>query len=327
MMAESQMVKRTFLGALSLVFMLWMFGGCGQRDTPPSEWVVQVGTQRVSTVSFQREWERRQALQERPLQPVDVIGGVVSDWQAYLAASSLGIMDDPELQLAIRKVVANRAREVLSKKLSKPEWESSVGPEEIEAGYRGQASRWEKPAAWNLAWLVASVSPKAQSDRRVAVRDRVEEYRKQVLASGDPKATFAVLCSQHSDDAATRYLGGELGWLTHEQLASRLGADGLKGLAGLAATNRLSSLIETSNRMTLLFLIGHRPVQMRPLDEVAPQIRSEIERGRDAAQKKALEQELYRLVPVKTNLAALSGITRPSPPTNRPAAPSPMPKP
>lgn len=327
MMADPQRVKRALIGALGLAFVSWILAGCDKRDTPPAEWVVQVGTQRVSTVSFEQEWVRRQALQERPIQPADVVGGVVSDWQAYLAASSLGILDEPDLQSAIRKLVANRAREVITKRLSKPEWETSVVPEEIEAAYRGQPSRWQKPAAWNMAWLVSAVSPKAQADRRAAVRDRIEEYRRQVAASGDPKATFALLCSQHSDDTATRYLGGELGWLTREQLTGRLGADGLKAIDGLSATNRLSSVLETSNRMVLLFQIGHRPVQLRPLDEVAPQIRGEIERTRDAAQKKALEQELHRLVPVKTNLAVLSGIKPPTPPVQRPAAPSPMPKP
>lgn len=313
--------------AVAVMALVVAVSGCRKPEQPPPEWVVQVGTQQVTTASFQREWQRRQALQERPVQPADMVGAVVSDWQAYLAAGPLGIMDDPEVQQSIRRVVASRAREVLTKRIGKPEWEAPVAPQEIEAIYRGQTSRWEKASAWNLAWLVASVSPKAQPDRRAVVRDRMEEYRRQVLASADPKATFAVLCSQHSDDAPTRYLGGEMGWLTRTQLAGRLSPECLDQLSMLSASNRISTVIESSNRMILLFQLGFRPVQMRPLDEVAAQIRGEIERGRDASRKRALELELNRLVPVKTNLTTLAGLTPPPISTNRPAAPSPMPKP
>lgn len=313
--------------AVALVALVVAVSGCRKSEPPPQEWVVQVGTQRVTTASFQSEWQRRQSLQERPVQPAEMVGAVVSDWQAYLAAGPLGVLDDPEIQQSIRRVVANRAREALAKKVGKPEWEAPIAPQEIEAIYRGQTSRWEKASAWNLAWLVSSVSPKAQPDRRAAVRERMEEYRRQILASADPKATFAVLCSQHSDDTPTRYLGGEMGWLTRPQLAGRLSPECLEQLSTLSASNRLSTVVESSNRMTLIFQLGFRPVQMRPLDEVAAQIRGEIERGRDAAQKRALELELNRLVPVTTNLTILAGLTPPPISTNRPAAPSPMPKP
>lgn len=319
------------VGSGVLVVVLALLGGMACRKAeeskPVPEWVLQVGTQKVSTVMFQTEWRQRQSQQDRPLPASEVLGGFVSDWQAYLAAGSMGLMEDPEVQQAIRRVVATKVRERLSDTLAKPGSEAPIEPLEIEAVYKSQAERWQRPPAWNIAWLVASVSPKAEPSRRAAVKERLEGYRREILASGDPKATFAILCSNHSDDTATRYLRGELGWLSKEQILGRMG----ESLAGQALlldpTNQLSSVLESPTRMVLLLHLGHRPAQMRPLDEVAPQIRSEIGKSRDAELKAALARELNRRVPLETNQAVLARLVAPEVPRAIPKAPSPMPKP
>jgi hypothetical protein len=306
-----------------------MLLGCRKPDesAPEPEWVVQVGTQKVATATFEADWSQRQSQQERPVPAGDVIGALVSDWQAYQAAGPMGLMEDPELQKAIRRVVAGKVRENLTKSLSKPSADASVGPMEIERVYRSQSQRWQRPPAWNIAWLVASVSPKAEPARRAAVRERLEGYRREIQAGADPKATFAILCSNHSDDTATRYLRGELGWLQREQLAGRIGESVAEEALLLSSTNRLSAVLESPTRMVLLLHLGHRPVQMRPLDEVAPQIRFEIGKQREDELQRALAQELNRRVPVQTNLAVLARLKAPAVPTTTPPAPSPMPRP
>lgn len=303
--------------------------GCRKAEEakPAEEWVLQVGTQKVSTVTFEAEWRQRQLQQERPVPAGDVMGAFVADWQAYLAAGSMGLMDDPEVQRAIRRVVATKVREHLSEKLAKPGSESPIEPLEIESVYKSQAQRWQRPSAWNIAWLVASVSPKAEPSRRAAVKERLEGYRREILASADPKSTFAILCSNHSDDTATRYLRGELGWLSKEQLQGRMGEGLTEQALLLTSTNQLSAVLESPTRMVLLLHLGHRPAQMRPLDEVAAQIRSEIGKSRDAVLKAALARELDRRVSVETNHAVLGRLVAPEVPKTTPKAPSPMPKP
>jgi hypothetical protein len=303
--------------------------GCrkAEESAPIQEWVVQVGTQKVSQAVFEADWLKRQSQQERPIASADVVGGFVTDWQAYLAAGPMGLMEDPELQQALRRVVAGKVREKLSQSLSKPGPDAPIEAVEIEAAYRTQAQRWQRPPAWNIAWLVASVSPKAEPSRRAAVRARLEGYRRDIQASADPKATFAILCSNHSDDTATRYLRGELGWLLREQLTGRMGEAVAEEAVSLSATNRLSSVIESPTRMVLLMHLGYRQIQMRPLDEVIPQIRSEIVKRREEDSKLALAQELNRRVPVLTNQAVLGRLTAPAPLQTTPPAPSPMPRP
>ena len=306
-----------------------MLLGCRKPDesAPEPEWVVQVGTQKVATATFEADWSQRQSQQERPVPAGDVIGALVSDWQAYQAAGPMGLMEDPELQKAIRRVVAGKVRENLTKSLSKPSADASVGPMEIKRVYRSQSQRWQRPPAWNIAWLVASVSPKAEPARRAAVRERLEGYRREIQAGADPKATFAILCSNHSDDTATRYLRGASGRLQREQLAGRIGESVAEDALLLSSTNRLSAVLESPTRMVLLLHLGHRPVQMRPLDEVAPQIRFEIGKQREDELQRALAQELNRRVPVQTNLAVLARLKAPVVPTTTPPAPSPMPRP
>lgn len=154
---------RGFLvGAGSVILIGSMLLGCRKADesAPTPEWVVQVGTQKVAAATFEADWSQRQSQQERPVPAGDVIGALVSDWQAYQAAGQMGLLEDPELQKAIRRVIAGKVRESLSKSLSKPLADAPIGPMEIETVYRSQPQRWQRPPAWNIAWLVASVSPR-----------------------------------------------------------------------------------------------------------------------------------------------------------------------
>ena len=321
---------RGFLvGGAVVMLICSMFLGCRKADelAPAPEWVVQVGTQKVDTVTFEADWGRRQSQQERPVPSGDVIGAFVSDWQAYQAAGQMGLLEDLELQSSIRRLVGAKVREKLAERLAKPGADAPIEVAEIETVYRSQPQRWQRPPAWNIAWLVASVSPKAEPSRRAAVRERLEGYRREILGSGDPKATFAILCSNHSDDTATRYLRGELGWLQREQLAGRMGESIAEQAILLNPTNRMSAVLESPNRMVVLLHLGHRSVQMRPLDEVAPQIRFEIGKQRDEELKRALAKELNRRVSVETNLAVLARLKAPTVPNTTPPAPSPMPRP
>lgn len=302
--------------------------GCRKtEEAAPPEWIVQVGTQKVATAVFQADWLKRQSQQDKPVPAADVIGGFVTEWQAYVAAEQLGVLDDPELQSSIRRLVASKVREKLAQSLAKPGADAPVEVGDIEKAYHSQSQRWQRPPAWNIAWLVASVSPKAEPSRRAAVRERLEGYRREILAGADSKATFAILCSNHSDDTATRYLRGELGWLSREQLTARMGEATAEQAVLLTGTNRLSAVLESPTKIVLLLHLGHRTAQMRPLDEVAPQIRSEIGKQREADLKQALSKELNRRVSVTTNSLALSKLTAPVVPNTTPPAPSPMPRP
>ena len=115
--------------------------------------------------------------------------------------------------------------------------------------------------------------------------------------------------------------------MQREQLAGRIGESVAEEAILLSSTNRLSAVLESPTRMVLLLHLGHRPVQMRPLDEVAPQIRFEIGKRREEELQRALAQELNRRVPVQTNLSVLARLKAPAVPTTTPPAPSPMPRP
>lgn len=320
--------RESFVTGSFLLLAVTMSLGCRKTEEEPvPEWIVQVGTQRVATAVFQADWLRRQSQQDKPVPAADVIGGFVTEWQAYLAAGQMGVLDDTELQSSIRRLVASKVREKLAESLAKPGADAPIEVADIEKSYYAQPQRWQRPPAWNIAWLVASVSPKAEPSRRAALRERLEGYRRDILNSGDPKATFAILCSNHSDDTATRYLRGELGWLQREQLVGRMGESIADQAILLNPTNRMSAVLESPTKMVLLLHLGHRAVQMRPLDEVAPQIRSEISKQREADLKQALSKELNRRVSVTTNSLALSRLKDPAVPNTTPPAPSPMPRP
>jgi hypothetical protein len=111
---------RGFLvGGAVVMLICSMFLGCRKADelAPAPEWVVQVGTQKVATVTFEADWGRRQSQQERPVPSGDVIGAFVSDWQAYQAAGQMGLLEDLELQSSIRRLVGSESSRETSRTL------------------------------------------------------------------------------------------------------------------------------------------------------------------------------------------------------------------
>lgn len=115
-----------------------------------------------------------------------------------LAEYRLQLVRETRNQMIIQRFLESRQAELI------PE---PVSPEEIERFFETQKAAFgPKPASLSFVQIV--LRPQPSEDARTRARTEAEE----VLAQLREGADFEILARRHSDDAATRNEGGDLGW-------------------------------------------------------------------------------------------------------------------
>jgi peptidyl-prolyl cis-trans isomerase D len=156
------------------------------------------------------------------------------------------------------------------------------GEEAVAAYYEQHGeTRFAMPAQVKLRQIVLAVPGEATDEDRASLRARAEELARDA-AAGD----FAALASAHSTDEASVAGGGDLGWVSRDDLppAVAVAAFGLD-------VGAVSDPVETSAAFYVLKVEETREPGRRPLDEVRTQIETTLrtEQGRALARRAAEE--------------------------------------
>jgi parvulin-like peptidyl-prolyl isomerase len=108
------------------------------------------------------------------------------------------------------------------------------------------------------------------------------------------------LARQHSEDQATRYQGGELGWNTRDQLKERFGAALSAAVFALVESGQSTTLVEAPDGFYIARLLEQRPQQVRPFAEVREAIAYEVSQRNELARQAKWFSQLQQNIPVKS---------------------------
>lgn len=298
---------------------LAMTVGC--RKSPPAPtWVALVEAAPIEPAQLRQAWERRQRGGVTNLPAAVVLGDLVDEVAAYEQARRAGFLERPEIQAALRQLVVAKYREAQQTNNPIP---LEPAERDVREVYALRTNQFVRPLALNVAMLLHEVPRTAPADKRREAGQAVAAWRQEVLAAPDPAKAFGALTAQRSADNATRYRRGELGWLTLEELRSRLGPETVAAVEPLAV-GALSEPVETPQGIYLLRLVGRRPAEVRPFAEVEPTLRYRMREDRRAAAEARFRADARHGLTIRTNLLVLQNLSL----TNRPATTPPpaMPK-
>jgi hypothetical protein len=126
---------------------------------------------------------------------------------------------------------------------------------------------------------------KAASQTAEELRARAEQIR--AAAAAAPTETgLGSWAQQSSDDQASRYRQGDLGFLTSVELEKRLGSAPAKALLALQEPGEVSEVIEVPAGFYVVRLIGRQPGTKRPIAEVKSGIVYLLQQTKQAEWKK-----------------------------------------
>jgi peptidyl-prolyl cis-trans isomerase C len=189
-------------------------------------------------------------------------------------AVARGYQNDPEVQDALKKIIVQ--------KLTREEFDgrvklSDITDDDLKKYYDAHQADYAKPAMARASDLfVAFGADKA------AAKKKADEARKKAAdpAKLEDRAHFKDLVTQYSDDAATKQAGGDLRYLSVDEVKERLGAPAAEWLFASETMNEVSPVLEGKDGFHVVKRTGHRKAITRTFEQVKSQIRNVLYRER-----------------------------------------------
>lgn len=213
---------------------------------------------------------------ETPAARRELIDGLVRFELLAQAAERAGLTRDPDALHALQQIAVTKLVNQTLGAVASPD---SVTQQDVEREYAArQASEFTLPAAARVRHVRVTDAGQAA---RVAVRARA-------LAPEDDPG-FAALAIAHSEDAATRGSGGDLGFVDP---SSSLPNALVEAALALKTPGEVAGPIQTDMGYEIVRLVSRRAAAVSPLSSVAEPIRQRLYRERRA---KALDDLIARL--------------------------------
>ncbi len=284
--------------------------GCRDGQEPlSSPTVAQVGGTTITTAELEAELVRRARASALPL-PAEARETVLEDLirhQVLLArARAAGYAERPEVRRQMERVLTGRYEAEQG-----PDFERLPAPTEAEisTAYEARQAEFVTPERVRVALIVLRGSAKTEPERRTAWQARAERLRDEA-AAGDA-AAFATLARQHSDDRATRYSGGEAGWLTRDSAEAGWPREVVEAAWALEVPGAVSPVIEAGPDLHILRLLERRPAALRSLVEVRDQLKHQLILARRQEAEREFEARLREGVVIQVHRPALEEVTLP----------------
>ncbi|MEM7049877.1 MAG: peptidyl-prolyl cis-trans isomerase [Acidobacteriota bacterium] len=184
-----------------------------------------------------------------------------------------------------------------------------VTPEDIAAYYEAHPERFMRPARSRLAMLLIERSPRLDDEGKARLKARAAEVYEQAAALGDDVKGFGPLARKYSDDAATKYVGGVVGWLYPRRVESyKWAAEVLAPAFALEEPGDMSTLIEGEDGYYLWRLLEREQAEPRPLERVQDGIAGILRKERQDERRRAFAAEQREGVDLWTGYERLEAL-------------------
>lgn len=234
----------------------------------------------------------------------------------YSQARAAKYDERPEVAALIRNLVVSRFME--EEMAEAP----TVTRGEIQNYYTRHSAEFATPAAARGAIIFFRASAKMTPEKREELKQRATQILSQAQQT-QSESQFARLAQTHSEDQATRYRGGDLGWLTRAECAAAFSDELASVLFKLGETDRFAPLLETAGGFYVLKLRERKESQQRPLAEVEELIRYRLSRERHLEREKEFYARMKQGLDIRINHPLLESISLPPPDQTPPGLPGP----
>lgn len=213
------------------------------------------------------------------------------------------LYDDPKIVAELKRAIVQKMMRDQMQALA-PKVE--ISENELRDAYAKKESDYVKPEKVRLSEIrLTATSPEA---KRAAAK-KLEQVRASIEADkkkGNPLA-FADAARVHSDDETTKRGGGDLQFLTREDVVKRYGEAGAVAVFdGLEIGS--SAVVELEAAVVLAEKTGKRRAVTRTLEMVKPQLRSQLLGDKRTQLFEAYVQELMKKQGIEIDPAAVKEV-------------------
>jgi len=169
--------------------------------------------------------------------------------------------------------------------------------EELLAAYEDSVDEFTVPEQVRARHILFRLPPDPDEETLAEARDGAQAILDQIRGWAD----FAALAETNSDDTVTATAGGDLGWFGRGRMAEEF-----EQVSFELEPGEISDLVQTAFGFHVIRVDGYRPEQVRPYEEVRPQLEQRItwERAEEMADQRS--EELRMAVLRRASLEELS---------------------
>jgi len=225
-------------------------------------------------------------------------------------AREAGYDRDPDVIATLERIMVSKLRE---DQLAQHLAEITVTDTEIDQYYQSHRPDYTKPEMLRIAIIRFELSPNAGDEKRAEIQAKAEEVLKQAANLDASVRGFGPLAARHSQDQASRYIGGDIGWVRRDKPGRFDDPVFVQAVASLHEPGELSQVIEAKKGLYLIKLLEIRAQQTRSIAEVSNGIHHLIMKQKRAETEATwLSSLLDEHTPVEINHSVLESV--PSPP-------------
>jgi hypothetical protein len=285
----------------------------GQASTARDDVLAVVGDERITAADFEREMSRRSAENRG-----DVLEWMIRHKAALVQARAAGFDREPDMVALVEQLIVTRFLE--ARHAAESESDPVISEEEIARFHQDHPERFRKPAAVRAGVIWLRSSARADGENRAEQRARAMAILDQ--ARGAEPDAYVMLVRQYSEDQATRYSGGDTGWLQADDSLPAHDAALRAAAATLENPGDVAPLLESADGFRIVRLTERRAGGIRPLGEVRESIRYELLQSARAALQNAFFEKLKAGVRIEINQPLLQNLALPDTPSLTKGPPS-----
>jgi parvulin-like peptidyl-prolyl isomerase len=183
-----------------------------------------------------------------------------------------------------------------------------VTDEEVETYYRAHPDEFTNAKKVRAAVIRITVPARASDEKKAQLAKRAEAARAEALGLNPATRSFGPVAVRYSDHQATRYRGGDTGWLAIGKLDRRWPEEVNKAIFALSEAGKVGPVITTADGHYIVKLMETRDSAPQPLAAVKAQIRHQLYNHKRVRVEDEFYRELKTKVPVRVDHVKLETI-------------------
>jgi len=291
--------------------------GCGKKEqaaVPPAPApLARVGDSEITESEFLFEVNRRAQTGRATSDKASILNEMIEREVMLQKAKSDAAMQDPEVQRSMENQMLSHW---LDGSLQQMKNQVTVSDDELRAAYEADRAAHTRPAMIRVAMLYRKVPPSElaednQSARAELLAARDAYVRDPAVATQNGRISgFGAVAADVSEDAASRYRGGDIGWHEPGKDAYRWPKPVMDAAFALNK-GEISELIAHENGLYLVMKSDERPEAVTPFEEARITMRRGMIRAKQDAVEAQFRSNLMSGVKVEINQEVLGRLELP----------------
>ncbi len=222
---------------------------------------------------FNRQVRGKSALGSDPAQMRKLLRDMVQVEALAAAARKSKYDQKPEVQKALRQFLARSFKtDAIGQRLR----DVSVSSKEVEDYYASHPEEFSIPPRLRVALIRLDFSAKWPREKQDEQLNRARTAREEALKLGPDMRSFGEVAVRYSVDQASRYRGGEIGWISRQDKGNSLDQAVVEAVFSLAQPGDISPIITAADGLYLARLMERSPGSQRLLAQVREAVAARI---------------------------------------------------